>query len=87
MLFKSMVIPRRYAKLATAFLISSLAVKIIAKWFLVARIITAQRIPIRRDSMQVTMTAYFAALGWPDPSSLETRTLRNKGKSVVHEEC
>lgn len=36
--------------------------------------------------MHVTMTEYFAALGWPDPSSLETRTPRNKGQFVVHEE-
>lgn len=36
--------------------------------------------------MHVTMTEYFAALGWPDPSSLETRTPRNQGQFVVHEE-
>lgn len=77
-LFSIIVIPRRYANLATAFLISTLSVKMLENSFLVAKIMPAQSIPIRRLSTHVTITEYFAALGCADPSSLETLTLRER---------
>lgn len=78
-----MVMPRRNASLETAVCISLLLVKITAKWSLVAMIRTAKTIPMIRDSMQVMITEYFAALGCPDPSSFETRTLKKKKEKEV----
>lgn len=44
----------------------------------------AQKIPMMRDSMTATITENFVALGCPDPSSLETLTLRLKKKIMCH---
>ena len=49
-----------------------------AKSSFVIRTMAAQISPMMRDSMTVTMTENFAALGRPDPSSLETLTLAFK---------
>lgn len=70
-----MVIERRKAKRETARCISLSPVKMIAKWSFATKIMVPHKIPMKRDSMTVTMTEYLAALGCPDPSSLETRTL------------
>lgn len=83
MLFSIIVIPRRYAKLATAFCISLLLVKMMANWFLVARITAADMIPMQADSITVTMTEYFAALGCPEPSSFDTLTLKRTNNTNI----
>jgi len=83
-----MVMPRRDANLETAFCISTLSVKMTAKWSFVAKIMAADTIPMMRDSTTVTTTEYFAALGCPDPSALETLTLiKVKQNKIIHRSC
>jgi len=74
-LLRTMVTPRRYAKSATACIISSLLVKIMAKSSLVKKITFMKRTPRRRDWNMVTQKVYLAALGCDMPSALEMRTL------------
>jgi hypothetical protein len=78
-----MVIPRSGANVETAFCISTLSVKMTAKWSFVIKIMHADTIPMMRDSITMTTTEYFAALGCPDPSALETLTLiKEKQKKI-----
>ena len=77
-LLRTMVIPRRYANLATAVCNSLLFVKMTANWFLVSKITAMKKSPMRRDWHTIVMTEYLAALGRPNPSSLDTRTLEKK---------
>jgi len=73
-----MVIPRSQAMWATALCISPLEVKIMAKWFRVSKTMIAEIMPIKRDWITQMKTEYLAARGCPDPSSLDTRTLKRK---------
>lgn len=60
----------------TAFCSTWSLVKMMAKSFLKMRMATMERIPNASDWSRTTMTAYMVALGRPDPSSFDTRTLK-----------
>lgn len=83
MLLRRMVTAKKYPSLDASFMTSGLSENSFGNSLSVANTATVNRIPKKVDVTTATITANFAAFGWPAPSKLETRTLQNKEVEVL----